>query len=88
MRLFLQSFFEDFWPVSWNAVTGVACWNAAGGEASGSDDLAAHEVKTGITDGAYTEVLGGLKAGDKVVVAVLSGTSTKTAGRGFGGPTH
>ena len=48
--------------------------------------LAAREIKTGITDGAYTEVLGGLNAGDQVVVAVLSGTSSKSAGGGFGGP--
>ena len=56
------------------------------GGKDGGEGLDPHEIKTGITDGAYTEVLGGLKAGDKVVVAVLSGSSTKTAARGFGGP--
>ncbi len=49
-------------------------------------DLAAREIKVGITDGAYTEVLGGLNEGDRVIVAVLTGASSKTASRGMGGP--
>lgn len=51
--------------------------------ASGSD-LAAREIKAGITDGAYTEVLGGLNEGDRVIVAVLSGASSKSTARGMG----
>jgi HlyD family secretion protein len=43
------------------------------------------EVRTGITDGAYTEVLAGLQPGNQVVVAVLTGAASKTSG-GFGGP--
>ncbi len=50
------------------------------------NDLAARELKAGITDGAYTEVLGGLNEGDRVIVAVLSGASSKTASRGIGPP--
>ena len=49
-------------------------------------DLAAREVRIGITDGAYTEVLGGLSEGDQVIVAVLTGASSKTASRGMGPP--
>ena len=56
-------------------------------EARGSSgsDLAAREIKVGITDGAYTEVLGGLNEGERVIVAVLTGASSKTASRGMGG---
>lgn len=56
---------------------------AHGGFAS---DPASREIKVGITDGAYTEVLGGLSEGDHVIVAVLSGASSKTASQGMGPP--
>ena len=51
-----------------------------------SSDLTPREIKVGVTDGTYTEVVGGLNPDDLVIVAVLSGESSKTAGRGFGGP--
>ena len=47
-------------------------------------------VKTGITDGAYTEVLGGLNEGDAVVVGINqpAGSAAVTPGGSspFGGP--
>jgi HlyD family secretion protein len=47
--------------------------------------LEAITVKTGITDGIYTEVLGGLKEGDKVVTGLISGMGSAPAGSPYGG---
>ena len=47
------------------------------------------EIKTGISDGVMTEVTDGLKEGERVVTAQLSGPTTANApqpGNPFGGP--
>jgi len=47
------------------------------------------QIKTGISDGVMTEVIGGLKEGEHVVTAQLSGPTTANApqqGNPFGGP--
>jgi HlyD family secretion protein len=46
--------------------------------------LQAVQIKTGITDGLYTEVLGGLKEGDKVITSLVTDT-TSTRSNPFGG---
>jgi HlyD family secretion protein len=53
------------------------------GSSGVATELAPRDIKTGISDGAYTEVLAGLQAGARVVVAVLHGDSKAS---GFGGP--
>lgn len=45
--------------------------------------LEAVQVKTGITDGLYTEVLGGLKEGDKVITSVSSGMASAPGGNTY-----
>jgi HlyD family secretion protein len=44
------------------------------------------QIKTGISDGVLTEVLEGLKEGDRVVTAVLGPNATPQAANPFGGP--
>lgn len=53
---------------------------------SGDDTkLEAVRIKTGITDGINTEVVSGLKEGDKVVTSSLSGMADPSSGNPFGG---
>ena len=52
----------------------------------GNDDqLQAVQIKTGINDGLHTEVLNGLKEGDKVVTGVISPAGSGQNGSPFGG---
>ncbi len=47
--------------------------------------LESTQAKTGITDGLNTEVLSGLKEGDKVVTGVIYGSESAPGGGSFGG---
>ena len=47
--------------------------------------LQAVQIKTGITDGLYTEVLSGLKEGDKVITGLLTDTTSTRGANPFGG---
>jgi HlyD family secretion protein len=47
--------------------------------------LQAVQIKTGITDGLYTEVLSGLKEGDKVVTGLAIDTTSARGANPFGG---
>jgi HlyD family secretion protein len=47
--------------------------------------LQAVQIKTGITDGLYTEVLSGLKEGDKVVTGLVTDTTSTRGANPFGG---
>ena len=54
--------------------------------ADGASQPTAVQIKVGITDGVFTEVLEGLKEGDRVVTATLSGEKAKPAsGNPFSG---
>ena len=49
------------------------------------------QVKTGISDGVYTEVMDGVTENDKVIIGVLvdssaNGTAASPQGSPFGGP--
>jgi HlyD family secretion protein len=46
------------------------------------------QIKTGISDGVLTEVIDGLKEGDRVVTAEMTSTTAPSAPRAnpFGGP--
>ena len=43
------------------------------------------QIKTGISDGVFTEVLEGLKEGDRVVTAELNAAASSPAANPFGG---
>jgi HlyD family secretion protein len=42
------------------------------------DEAKPTQIKTGISDGVFTEVLEGLKEGDRVITASLSATAAST----------